>query len=179
MPMRFFAHFLLITCCFSSSAWAINDDAPKVEIRDLNYLETQQNARQIAMIDDLGRLKLGQPVRGNKDDLELLQRIINLGLVEKDDTLTQQAMGVVLGDVLVRELGLQWKSYTDQLGESRAACAPNTQECLFPVTMLSRRMAVGLLPNVHKLFDETSAMIAPYLLQNPYAKPVTSSDSPR
>lgn len=177
MKMRFFAHFLLITCCFSTVAWA-NDRAQRVEVRDLNWLENQQNARQVAMIDDLTRLKLGQPVRGNKDDLELLQRIIYQGLVEQDDTLTQQAMGVVLGDVLVRELGLEWKSYTDHLGESRATCAPNTQECLFPVTMLSRRMAVGLLPNVTKLFEETSAMIAPHLPQNPYAKPVTTTGRP-
>jgi hypothetical protein len=168
MIMRFLAHFLIITCCFSSAAWAQG----KVEVRDLNLLERQHNARQIQLIDDIGREKLGQPIRHNKDDLELLQRIIHLGLVDQNDTNAQQAMGVVLGDVLVRELGLEWKSYTDHLGESRATCAPNTQECLFPVTMLSRRMAVGLLPNVSKLFEDTSAMIAPYLPQNPYAQPI-------
>jgi hypothetical protein len=168
MIMRFLAHFLIITCCFSSVAWAQG----KVEVRDLNLLERQHNARQIQLIDDIGREKLGQPVRNNKDDLELLQRIIHQGLVDQNDTNAQQAMGVVLGDVLVRELGLEWKSYTDHLGESRATCAPNTQECLFPVTMLSRRMAVGLLPNVNKLFEDTSAMIAPHLPQNPYAQPI-------
>lgn len=177
MKMRYLAQLLIITCCFSTAAWA-NDRAPRVEVRDFNWLENQQHARQIQQIDDLARLKLGQPVRGNKDDLELLQRIIHMGLVKQDDTLTQQAMGVVLGDVLVRELGLEWKSYTDHLGESRATCAPNTEECLFPVTMLSRRMAVGLLPNVNKLFEETSAMIAPHLPQNPYAKPIISTGRP-
>lgn len=175
MKMRFLAHFLLITC-FSAAAAA--QDGKKVEVRDLNWLETQQNARQIEIIDELGRLKLGQPVRGNKDDLELLQRIIHMGLVPQDDEYTQQAMGVVLGDVLVRELGLQWKSYTDRIGESRATCAPNSKECLFPVTMLSRRMKVGLLPNVQKLFDETSVMIAPHLPRNPYAQPIVTTGRP-
>lgn len=175
MKMRILAHFLLLTCF---SAAAVAQSGNKVEIRDLNWLETQQNARQIEAVDELGRLKLGQPVRGNKDDLELLQRIIHKGLVEQKDEYTQQAMGVVLGEVLVRELGLEWKSYTDEIGESRATCAPNSQECLFPVTMLSRRMKVGLLPNVQKLFDETSAMIAPYLPQNPYAQPIVTTGKP-
>ena len=110
--MRFLAHFLIITWCFSSAAWAQG----KVEVRDLNLLERQHNARQIQLIDDIGREKLGQPIRHNKDDLELLQRIIHLGLVDQNDTNAQQAMGVVLGDVLVRALGLAWKSYTDHLG---------------------------------------------------------------
>ncbi|MBU3070046.1 DUF3806 domain-containing protein [Aestuariicella sp. G3-2] len=164
--MRSLAHFLIILCCLSAPVWA-NSDGP-VEITDLNWLQNQHTEQQIKQIDEITRTNFGEPIRGTKADLELLQRIINKGLISKEDHLAQQALGAVLGDVMVKDMGLEWKSYKDKLGKSRAACAPGTEQCLFPITMLSRRMAVGILPNVADLYQETSEMIKPYLPQNPY-----------
>ena len=143
-----------------------------VEIDDLSWLEQWQTDKQVEVINDLGRAKLGQPVRGNKDDLELIQRIIDRGLIAKDSIEQQQALGAVLGNLMAQEFNLQWKSYEDSHGRSRAICIPNTEQCLFPITMLSRRMQVGLLPRVERIYTETESMITQYRknkgLGNPY-----------
>ncbi|WP_439134923.1 DUF3806 domain-containing protein [Pseudomaricurvus sp.] len=173
--MRIPAYFLII-CCLISPISA-SADAP-VEIDDLNWLKSQHTERQIKQIDDLTRINFGEPIRGTKADLKLLQRIINKGLVAKEDHMTQQALGAVLGDVMVNDMGLEWKTYKDRLGESRAVCAPDTEQCLFPITMLSRRMAVGILPNVADLYQETSEMIAPYLPKNPFDAAIKTPETP-
>ncbi|GAB3106696.1 DUF3806 domain-containing protein [Aestuariicella hydrocarbonica] len=161
--MKFFACFLITALL--SPGFAL---AQSVAISDLNWLQRNNHEKQVQQIDELARINLGMQVNGTKADLQLLQRIIYRGLIAKDDHLAQQALGAVLGDVMVNEMGLEWKIYEDKLGFSRAACAPGTQECLFPITMLSRRMAVGILPNVEELYQETHEMIAPLLPKNPY-----------
>lgn len=159
--MKQFVCFLITT--LSLSGFALAGDGVKVRISDLSWLEKNQLSRQVEQIDELARLKLGMQVKGTTADIELLQRIIHRGLIAKDDHHSQQALGAVLGNVMVSEFGLQWKSYEDKIGVSKAACAPGTQECLFPITMLSRRMAVGLMPNVQDLYRDTHEMIAPLL----------------
>lgn len=131
---------------------------------DRNYLE-----KQVASIDQLARTELGTQVRQDLGDLELLQRIVDRSLIEKDDTAALQAMGAVLGNVMTTDIpALEWKVYEDKLGRSRALCAKGTRECLFPITMLSRRMEVGLKPDVDKVYEEAIDLMAKYLPQYPY-----------
>lgn len=142
--------------------------ASAASITNLNWSDEGHLASQRARVDELTRMNLGTPVRGDLSDLDTLQRIIDRGLVPRDDTLTQQAMGVVLGDALIEEESeLTWKIYEDELGRTRALCVP-AGECLFPVTMLSRRMAVGLQPDVKKIFRNALELIEPHLPELPY-----------
>ena len=142
---------------------------PKVLISELSWIEKNAMERQVEQINELAKLKLGTQIHADKSDLELLQRIIYKGLIKRDDTTSMQAMGVVLGNVMVANFGLQWKSYEDSIGVSKAACIPNTNECVFPVTMLSRRMEVGLLPDVEKIYSEVKIMIEPFLPKRPFS----------
>ena len=131
---------------------------------DRNHL-----TQQIEKIDDLGRRHFGTPVRGNKTDLELLQRIVDAKLIPEDDTQTQQALGIILGNVMLAEVPqLEWRAYEDQVGRSRALCVRNTRECLFPVTMLSRRMELGLLPSIENIYNHALQRIDHLLPKNPY-----------
>ncbi|WP_020209757.1 DUF3806 domain-containing protein [Gilvimarinus chinensis] len=163
---------IAITLLASSASYAQQNDNPDaVIIDDLSWTDESFLSQQRARIDRLARENLGSQVRGDKSDLSTLQRIIDRELVAKDDTITQQALGVVLGDVMLKdEQELTWKVYEDKLGRSRALCAMSVEECLFPVTMLSRRMRVGLKPDVKKVYVEALDLIAESLPALPYGE---------
>jgi len=148
----------------------ISDGKPKkhYKLTEFRWMDNRHIESQVGTISDLTSLKLGQPVRGTLDDIKLLQRVIYKGLIKRDDSLTMQAMGAVLGNLMVKEFDMQWMAYEDGNGRSRAVCAPVSQECLFPVTMLSRRMEVGLMPNVQELYDYSAELIKPHLPKKPY-----------
>jgi len=139
-------------------------DGPKGPIvypfgwQDKNHFKSQR-----LLIEDVARSKLGTQVHGNRDDLVLLQRIVHKGLFKKEQRLENQAMGVILGDLLEKELGLVWQIYEDSVGRSRALCVADTMNCLYPVTMISRRIEVGLMPNVQEIYDYAVETITPYI----------------
>lgn len=139
---------------------------PKIE--ELAWLDDQHLNNQRAVVDELVKLRLGEAIRGNKSDLAVLQRIIDKRIISKDDRKSMQALGVILGDQFEREFNLVWKIYEDQAGRSRAVCFKDTEHCLFPITMLSRRMEVGLVPDVHKIYNETAELLQPLLPKLPY-----------
>lgn len=136
---------------------------PNATITQLLRLDKQVLEKRVDTIDKLARLKLGNQFHGDLSDIELLQRIIDEKLIAKDDSLMMQSAGVVLGNVMVEELGLRWIIYEDRLGRSRALCVNNTSNCLFPVTMLSRRLEVNAPVDVQKIYDDAVAIIDPYI----------------
>lgn len=141
----------------------------EVKISDFAWIDRNHMEQQVKRIDDLARTRVGSQVRGDKTDLETLQRIIDRELIDSNDSLALQALGAVLGNVMISEIDkLEWKIYEDEKGRSRALCVENTQECLFPITMLSRRMAVGLKPDVQRIFNTSLDIIEPHLPEMPY-----------
>lgn len=142
--------------------------ASAASISDLSWTDRQYMGAQVAGIEELVRSEFGGQLRASPADLDYLQRIINRGLLDRADTQRQQALGMVLGNVLAKETGMQWFVYKDEEGRSRALCVPQTEHCLFPVTMLSRRMAAGLYPDVKKIYGDALAAVQPVLPQNPY-----------
>lgn len=165
-----FSKHLLLTFILSLPVGSVfaQEDATGIRYADLSWMDNNHMKQQRTMIDDIARLELGAQLKGNLADLEILQRIIYRGLITKDERIKLQAMGVVLGDVFVQELGLKWTVFEDKYGRTRATCIPNTEHCLFPVTMLSRRMEVGLLPNVNDIYQENAEGIKALLPKNPY-----------
>ncbi|WP_111642002.1 DUF3806 domain-containing protein [Marinimicrobium alkaliphilum] len=144
-------------------------NAESVVIQDFAWMDENHLTQQIEKIDDLGRQHYGVRVRGDKSDLELLQRLIDDDHIPPSDVLTLQALGAVLGNVLKTEVPqLQWKVYADNLGRSRALCLNDSKNCLFPVTMLSRRIEQGLQPNVSAIYDRALADVKPLLPRLPY-----------
>ncbi|HEY7884326.1 MAG TPA: DUF3806 domain-containing protein [Cellvibrionaceae bacterium] len=157
---------LTLLCCSCTLANAQSNSA---SITNLGWTDESFLSAQRARVDELTRTRLGAPIRGDKSDLDTLQRIIDRDLIDRDDALMQQALGVILGDLLAQEESeLKWKIYEDSKGRSRALCVDASRECLFPITMLSRRMAVGLKPNVKTIFLDALDMIEPQLSTLPY-----------
>jgi hypothetical protein len=149
-------------------------EPPRANIAELSWTDKQFMTAQLALVDELVRAELGAQIHGTENDLAVLQRVVSRNLVNREDTQTQQALGLVLGNVIANQTGMQWVAYSDEAGRSRALCVAGSDSCLFPMTMLSRRMAVGLYPDVNKLYREAMEMVAPLVSKSPYD---VSSDS--
>ncbi|MGQ9424572.1 DUF3806 domain-containing protein [Gilvimarinus sp. F26214L] len=164
--------FLLLASCIAVAAHGqvdrtfINqedEEKAKQKTSELTWADKNEMQRRVEAVELLGQRHYGQSLRNDVSDLRLLQRIANDKLIKQSDTERLQALGVVLGNTLERELGLEWKVYNDEVGRSRALCVPDTEHCLFPITMLSRRLEVGLGVNVQRIYNEAVETIDPYL----------------
>lgn len=153
----------LLLSCLSLSASAQAPAAKPVKMARLVPVEVNQLNAQENVIDQLARRHLGSQVHRDNRDLDMLQRMADRKIIKRDETAKMQAMGVVLGKLLEKNLKLEWMSYEDEVGYSRALCVPNTRHCLFPITMLSRRMEVGLDLDVKKIYDNAVSLIDPYI----------------
>jgi hypothetical protein len=175
LKSRLYPLVLLLGTCLATTAHAdirINaqdEEKAKQKVSELTWADENDLARKQEAVERLGQRHFGQSLRHNKSDLELLQRIADRKVIKQHDVENLQALGVVLGNTLKDELGLEWKVYNDGKGRSRAVCVPDTEYCLFPMTMLSRRLEVGVPVDVDKVYADAVAAIDPYVPdQNAY-----------
>ncbi|MDO8861464.1 DUF3806 domain-containing protein [Haliea sp. E1-2-M8] len=141
----------------------------RVSIGELSDLDRGYMTQQRASIDDIARRQLGQGFTGQKDrDLDLLQRILDRDLVRPDQIRELQAMGLILGDLLAEELGMHWVVYEDKLGRSRALRYRETDNYLFPMTMISRRQEAANQTSVREIYQSAVDAITPYLTPLPF-----------
>ncbi|MEM8659923.1 MAG: DUF3806 domain-containing protein [Pseudomonadota bacterium] len=152
--------------------WAVASGAQaQVELRidELSPLDRQFMAQQRATIEDLAALKLGRRINGDtQNDLEILQLLLDRRFVRSDQTQELQAMGVILGDLLATDLDMHWVLYIDALGRSRALRYKNTEEYLFPITMISRRREVGNDTPVAEIYQNAYDIIEPLQQDLPF-----------
>ncbi|MCB1704669.1 MAG: DUF3806 domain-containing protein [Halioglobus sp.] len=106
---------------------------------DLQYMEQQRQLLQELAANNLGRQFSGDRER----DLDLLQTLLDRQLVRGDQVRELQAMGVIMGDLLAADLGMHWVIYEDRQGRSRALRDHDSDNYLFPITMIARRREVG------------------------------------
>jgi hypothetical protein len=144
-------------------AQAPEDDA---RITELTQLDERYLAQQRADLEELTRIELGAFFTGNPGtDIPVLQRLLDEGIVAADDRRRLQAMGVVLGDLLAEALDMHWIIYEDEVGRSRALRYRQSDNYLFPVTMISRRREAGDMTPVQAIYDKAAGIIRP--LQDP------------
>ena len=143
--------------------------AGEPRITELSYLDKQYMTQQRELIADLASLELGRRFNGDQaNDLEILQLLLDRRLVRSDQTAELQAMGIIMGDLLAADLGMNWVVYEDQQGRSRALRYQQSDEYLFPVTMISRRREVGNQTPVAVIYQKARDIIAPMLTQQPF-----------
>ena len=162
-----------ILALFTTGAFAAKDDG--IELEGLKWVDEGYLERQRNLIDEMGRGEFGTRLHQDKSDLRLLQRIIDKELINQTETQKQQALGVVLGDIFINELNMEWKVYLDRYGKSRAICLKETHHCLFPITMISKRARLGVKADIQKLYDDGVSYLEDYLPKLPYAVPKKSN----
>jgi hypothetical protein len=138
-------------------------------VSELTWMDKNHLSQQRQAIEDIAGTEFGRRVRGDKSDLELLQRIVDNRLIRPNEAQQLQALGAVLGDVYVNQYeSLEWRAYEDEKGRSRAVCVVNSKNCVFPITMLSRRISAGLEPHVKEVYNRGVEAIKPYLPKRPF-----------
>jgi hypothetical protein len=116
------------------------DEIPAT-VEDLSFgqrftLDSQRKEMKDLVARRLGILRINQSTA----DLETIQQLVDRRMIGKGEVKQWQALGVIFGDILVRELGLHWISYKDEFGTSKALGWRETKNFVFPVTMFSRRV---------------------------------------
>lgn len=147
---------------FSQSNDDIDYELDPISATNNSFMQSQRDS-----IDEIARGELATSLRKTEDDLRTLQQILDKRLIDKNDQLKLQALGVVLGDIWVNELGMVWKMYIDEKGRSRAVCSPTVNHCLFPITRFSYLIELGVKPNAEKIYREGAELMRPYLELNP------------
>ena len=153
----------------ASAAHAQFQRTPEPAIEPLAWVDSGYLTRQRALVDDITREEYGRALRGDASDLELLQRIVDDELIKPMEVQKLQALGVVLGDVYVKDYPFEWKTYSDGQGKSRAVCLTSVSECIFPVTLIAKRASRGLPVDVQDLYNKTLAHLQPFLPRLPYS----------
>ena len=144
------------------------EEEAQLAIRPLTDLDRQFMRRQRLLVDELARRRLGAACCATEAELSVLQRLLDEGWVADDQRLELQAMGIVLGDLLAAELGMDWVIYEDDKGRSRALRFAETDNYLFPVTMISRRREAGNYQPVVEIYAAAREAILPLLPPLPY-----------
>jgi len=142
---------------------------PAPQIGELSFTDLQYMDQQRTSLDDLARSNIGGQFNGSKGhDLALLQTILDRKLLHSSQKKELQAMGVIMGDLLAEELNLHWVIYEDSIGRSRALRYKETENYLFPMTMISRRREVGNLSRVSDIYQRAVDLIQPQLPTLPF-----------
>jgi len=143
------------------SVWLAGDvhAASEMEFSELTIGDLEQSEAQRERVRELARRHVGPPPNRTLSDLRLLQRLVDLQVVDRDDTFDSQAMGLVLGDVMAAQLPLRWVVVVDQYGRSRALRYKQTENVFFPVTMISKRLERDAPIDVQQLYDRVRAEV--------------------
>jgi len=121
---------------------------------DRQYMEQQrQRIREMTL-----RYYGGQCCR-REAELDYLQRLLDDRRVTGDQRELLQAMGILLGDLLAAELDLDWVIYEDARGRSRALQIDDSDNFVFPVTMISRRWEVGDRKPVRAIYADAAEAV--------------------
>lgn len=145
--------FSLFSLFTVTPSWAQGSDIER-RIEPLSPLDRQFMDSQRKTIAEFAN-SMGRTLSGNADrDLDTLQRILDSNVVARDDVLTQQAMGVVFGDLLAEALAMKWVVYRDRAGRTRALRYGNEDIYLYPITMISRRYSAASNKSVSELYDD-------------------------
>ena len=134
--------------------------APDVRIGELSNVDLEFMAQQRTLLQDLATSRLGRQFSGDKQrDLDLLQALLDQQLVRGDQVRELQAMGVVMGDLLASDLGMHWVVYEDREGRSRALRYADSDNFLFPITMIARRREAGNETPVIEIYQKAYDII--------------------
>ena len=157
----------LLAWAYVAGAAAQGLDEPY--IGELTQIDRQYMQQQRSLLNELAGRNFGRQFTGKRDnDLALLQRLLDEEVVRGDQTQELQGMGIVLGDLLAADLGLDWVVYEDRIGRSRALRYKDSDNYLFPITMISRRREVDNQARVIDIYQKAVNSITPAIPKLPF-----------
>ena len=118
-----------------------NQAAPEPKFSELTPQDKARLDQQRAVVAAAAKQRYGTPTLSRtKNDLSILQRLIDDKVFTKSQTYELQSLGVVFGDVLASEVDLRWVMITDEYGTDPTLRFKNTSININALTMLSKRV---------------------------------------
>ena len=135
--------------------------AERTLIEPLGGVEERRLREQRNVVDELARRHIGTPLTSGRsmDDLRVIQELLDKKILKKDQTYELQALGIAFGDLLAEQLGLEWVSVEDELGRTRALQYGDSENFVFPVTMISKRVEADVRFTVAELYEKTRSTV--------------------
>jgi hypothetical protein len=137
----------------------LDSESVRTRIGPLAHSDERLLNQQRSVVDELARRHVGSPLTGGTmDDLRILQELLDQRVLQPDQTYELQALGVVLGDVMVARLGFSWAVVEDELGRSRALRLGESDDLVYPVTMISKRVEADIRFTVEEFYAKAQAI---------------------
>ncbi|MBL4681934.1 MAG: DUF3806 domain-containing protein [Pseudomonadales bacterium] len=130
----------------------------ELSVGQLHILNTYRDDAKMLFARHLGILS----INGTKDDIPLLQLIIDQKILRKDEVQKWQALGILFGDVLAREFNMTWVRYEDKYGLSKALRFRRTDNFMFPVIMFSKRVGYNDKIDVQAIYNKLADDVAAF-----------------
>lgn len=125
---------------------------------DYQYIE-----RAKSLLDSTLRREYGATLRLEKTYLfPLMQKLIDSGVANKNETALLQAIGIGLGEIMIKELNMEWIRYSDNQGVSRALRLKHEEFYFFPITQISRRVSGGAEADIDVIYDRSADKVKTY-----------------
>ncbi len=154
--MMYFTKLLLFVCfllttsgVYSQIGKPVNNSYAELEPIDISHSRNQRTDIKQRF------LSMGYNLKNDESDIAVMQRMLDLRKIKRDDIASQQALGLVLGDIMAKHLNMHWMLVEDEVGRSRALRYKKTNIIVFPITMISRRYKTGLNVDIKTLYDKT------------------------
>lgn len=140
LPKRNLACIALLACAAFLLGQSVRKRAPEPTFSELSPSERDQLDQQRAVVADAVRRRYGAVLTKTKNDLPVLQKLLDDRVYGKSKTYELQCLGVVFGDVLARQYPLRWVMITDEYGTDPTLRFRSTSININALTMISKRI---------------------------------------
>ena len=133
---------------------------PEQKITALNEADQKRLRDQRAVIERyLGNEDSKEKYKTAPGKLGTIRAILQGNVFKPDQKYELQCLGIVLGDVFVQDMGMEWIMVEDEYGRDPAVQLPNTTIILYPMTMISKRVERGEIVDVFELYNGAAAQV--------------------
>jgi hypothetical protein len=122
---------------------------------DLQRLREQRAVVEKFLGDEGSRQKY-QTAAGK---LGVIRGILQARAFKADQSYELQCLGVVLGDVFVQDLKMEWVTVEDEHGRDPAVRLPGSTIILYPLTMISKRVERGETVDVFDIYNSAANQV--------------------
>jgi hypothetical protein len=134
---------------------------PEPKFSELSSENAEHLEQQRAIIASAAKRRYGtMRLTRTKNDLPILQRLVDENVFKKSQTYELQCLGVALGDVLVSEFPLRWIMVTDEFGTDPTLRFRETTVQINALTMIPKRIEKGEPVSVQSLLNNTREQLA-------------------
>jgi hypothetical protein len=135
--------------------------APEPKFTELSRKESARLDQQRAVVAAAVKRRYGATtLTRTKQDLPILQGLIDEGVFSKSQTYELQSLGVAFGDVLANEFPLRWVLVTDEGGTDPTLRFKQTTVQINALTMISKRVERDEPVNLSYLLRVTREQLA-------------------